>query len=63
MRADVDKSKCQGHALCAMASEDFFELDDLGYIASDSAEIPSGSETAAQDGADACPEQVIVIHD
>jgi ferredoxin len=61
MRADIDKSRCQGHALCAMASEEFFGLDDLGYIATDSGEIPAGSEEAAQQGAGACPEQVITI--
>lgn len=62
MRADIDKSKCQGHALCAMASEEFFELDELGYIATVGGEIPSGSERVARDGAGACPEQVISIH-
>ncbi|AFC54390.1 MULTISPECIES: ferredoxin [Mycobacterium] len=61
MRAEIDKSKCQGHALCATASGDYFELDDLGYIASDSAEVPAGSERAAEEGAGACPEQVITI--
>jgi ferredoxin len=61
MRADIDKSKCQGHALCAMASEEFFTLDDLGYIATDSDDIPADSEEAAQEGAAACPEQVITI--
>jgi ferredoxin len=63
MRADIEKWKCQGHALCAAASDNFFELDDVGYIASDSGEIPPGSERAARDGANACPEQVIAIHD
>lgn len=61
MRVDIDKSKCQGHALCAMASDEFFELDDLGFIATGNGEIPSGSEQRAQLGAGACPEQVITI--
>ena len=61
MQVDIDKSKCQGHALCAMASEDYFELDDLGYIASDSGEVPAGKEQAAEQGSGACPEKVITI--
>jgi len=61
MRVDIDKSKCQGHALCAIASEDFFELDDLGYIATASGEIDSSSVGAAQEGAGACPEQAITV--
>lgn len=61
MRANIDKSKCQGHALCAMASEDFFELDDLGYIASAGGDVPDDRHEAAQQGAAACPEQVITI--
>ncbi|MCV7280257.1 ferredoxin [Mycolicibacterium flavescens] len=62
MRVDIDKSKCQGHALCAMASGDYFELDDLGYIATDSGDVTGGAENAAHDGAEACPEKVITIH-
>lgn len=61
IRVDIDKSKCQGHALCAIASEEFFELDDLGYIATASGEIPAGSEQQAREGASACPEQAITI--
>lgn len=61
MRAVIDKSKCQGHALCAMASEEFFELDELGYIATAGGEVPTGSEQRAQEGAAACPEQAITI--
>jgi ferredoxin len=61
MRVNIDKSKCQGHALCAMASEDLFELDDLGYIATTSGDVPAGSEQRAQEGAAACPEQAIAV--
>ena len=62
MNVEIDTSKCQGHALCAMASAEFFELDDLGYIATSSGEIPAGSEDAAEQGAGACPERVISVN-
>jgi ferredoxin len=59
MRVQIDRSKCQGHAMCEMASGGFFELDDLGHIASTDGDVGAGNEAAALSGADACPERVI----
>lgn len=59
MRVQIERSKCQGHAMCEMASGGFFELDDLGHIARTGGEVGTGNEDAALAGADACPERVI----
>jgi ferredoxin len=55
----VDKEKCAGHARCAMADPELFELDLNGYIAFSEKTVPPGKETEARRGENACPEQVI----
>jgi ferredoxin len=57
----VDKSKCSGHARCAAAGPDIYELDDMGYNALTELEVPEGMEKQAQDGAAACPERAISL--
>ncbi len=61
MHIEVDRSKCQGHALCALMSDDYFTLDDVGYIAATSGEVPSEDVDRARRGAEACPERVFTI--
>ncbi|NMD61356.1 UNVERIFIED_ORG: ferredoxin [Nocardia globerula] len=63
MKVRVDNAKCQGHAQCAAMSDDFFELDDLGFIVTVSGAVPVGSEDRARLGADACPERVVSVKD
>ena len=61
MHIEVDSSKCQGHALCALMSDDYFTLDDIGYIAATSGEVPPEDVERARRGVDACPERVFTI--
>jgi ferredoxin len=61
MKVEIDRSKCQGHAQCELNSQGFYELDDSGYLARESAEVAPGDEEAAEAGARACPERVITI--
>ena len=61
MKIVVDKSKCSGHARCAAAGPDIYELDDMGYNALTELEVPAGMEKQAQDGAAACPERAISL--
>jgi ferredoxin len=61
MKVEIERSKCQGHAQCELMSDGFYELDDLGFIATADGEVPAESEEAAQFGAGACPERVIAI--
>lgn len=61
MKVEIERSRCQGHAQCEMRSGGFFELDDLGYIASADGEVSPDDEEAAQAGARACPERAITL--
>jgi ferredoxin len=57
----VDNGKCQGHARCNAVAPDVFELDDLGYVATASGEVPAAHEDKARKGAAACPEQALQV--
>jgi ferredoxin len=61
MKIVVDKARCSGHARCAAAGPDLYELDDMGYCALTELEVPAGMEKQAQDGAAACPERAITL--
>jgi ferredoxin len=61
MKIVVDQARCSGHARCAAAGPDLYELDDMGYSALTELEVPAGMEKQAQDGAAACPERAITL--
>lgn len=63
MRIQVDRSKCQGHALCAAAAPTLYTLDDDGYSDVDEIEVPEGMEHLGRRGMEACPERAITIVD
>jgi ferredoxin len=53
--------KCCGHARCATYSPEIYVLDDDGYLAIDTVEVPADSAAAALRGAKACPERAIEV--
>ena len=61
MHIEIDSSKCQGHALCALMSDDYFTLDDIGHVASTSGEVQHEDVDRARQGAEACPERVFTL--
>ena len=61
MHIEVDSSRCQGHALCALMSGDYFTLDDIGHVASTSGEVQPEDVDRARQGVEACPERVFTI--
>jgi len=61
MKISIDTTKCSGHARCAAAAPDVFELDDSGYAVPFAGEIPPHLEQAARDGVLACPERAITL--
>jgi ferredoxin len=61
VRLQVDNSVCQGHARCNAVAPEVFELDDLGYVATPSGEVPSGLEAQAAKGVAACPERALTV--
>lgn len=44
-----------------MAAPELYQLDETGYSALGVLEVPAGMETAAREGAAACPERAISI--
>lgn len=63
MKLRIDKASCAGNARCAAISETLFPLNDDGYIAVDTVDVPPGMEELARRGARACPERIIVIEE
>jgi len=61
MKVIVDKSKCQGHALCGVTAPDLFEYDDEGYAIAPDQDIAPNAEGAAHMATQACPESAISL--
>ena len=61
MRVHVDTDRCTGHALCNFHGPDVYDLDDLGFCAVRTLEVPVELEDQARRGADGCPERAISI--
>ena len=61
MKLTVDKNKCQGHAMCHAVAPSMFPIDDDGYVAIDSIDVPADQEELAQQGVDICPERAITL--
>jgi ferredoxin len=61
MKIHIEKGNCVGNARCAAVAPGLFPLDDDGYIAVETIEVPAGSEDAARRGARACPERIIHV--
>lgn len=61
MKLQVDVSGCMGNARCAAVAPHLFELDENGYVATESIDVPAGLEREARLAAESCPEQIIVV--
>lgn len=62
MKITVDRSKCSGHARCAMKGPDVYELDDEGYCISDGKMVTDEAlRTQVIHGMKACPERAISV--
>lgn len=63
MRVVVDRTRCQGHGLCALFGPELFSLDDAGYSVVNESVVPAGSEDLARRLAANCPERAILLAD
>jgi len=62
MNLEIDRPKCQGHALCAVVDDDLFPLDDDGYSAlPDVSDVPSDHEELVRAGVASCPERALRV--
>lgn len=61
MKIVVRTNSCAGHARCAAAAPEVYELDDNGYIATTEKIVPPELRAQAIRGARACPERIIEI--
>jgi ferredoxin len=61
MKIRIEKAQCVGNARCHAVAKHLYPLDDDGYIAVDSVEVPEGEEALARRGARACPERIIFV--
>jgi len=63
MKVIVNRSACVGHARCQHVAPDLFTLDEDGYIARASFDVPAGQEALARRGVRACPERALSVGD
>jgi ferredoxin len=65
MKARIDGVLCTGHGRCWVMAARVYRLDDNGYNADrgSTIAIDVGEEGTARVGADACPEQAIVLEE
>jgi ferredoxin len=62
MKVSVDRTKCEGHAVCFAQAPGVYQLDELGYNAIDGVvEMDERFRAEAELGARACPERAITV--
>ncbi len=61
MKIHVDRTKCSGHTMCAIAAAELYTVDDDGYSDVDELQVPPGLEQQARRGMLSCPERAITV--
>ena len=60
MKVKIDASLCQGHAMCALACPQVFQLsDEDGHSYVEDETVPPGLEEAVNQAVRSCPEGAI----
>jgi ferredoxin len=63
MKVRVDKSRCQGHAMCNAVASAVYPIDDEGFVTIDVAEVTEKDAELAELGVETCPERAISIEE
>jgi len=61
MNAYVEKDTCIGCGLCPSICPEVFEMDEDGLAFAYQEQVPEDNEDAAQEAADSCPTEAIII--
>jgi ferredoxin len=62
MRLQVDRARCQGHTLCALAAPDLIELqEDDGHASPIRQELTEAQLEPARTAVSACPEHALSL--
>jgi ferredoxin len=59
MKLLLDATLCEGYGVCREQAPAQIELDDFGYAAILTAEVPAGGEGAARAAVAACPNRAL----
>ena len=57
----TETSRCVGHARCAEAASDIFELDDNGYNSTEIREVETDNIDYVRRAVRSCPEAIIKV--
>jgi len=64
LKMRIERAKCRGHGLCALAAPDIFEVVGLGMVRAADCDLTDGATlAAAQRAARYCCEDVIVLEE
>ena len=63
MKLHVDPASCQAYGLCKEKAPDLIDLDEWGYASVTSPDVPAGSEAAARDAVEICPNLALRLAD
>ncbi|MFA5608296.1 MAG: ferredoxin [Leucobacter sp.] len=63
MKVRLDKSKCQGHAMCNAVAPSVYPLDDEGYVAIDVVDVDDDDRDKAKLGVETCPERALFVEE
>jgi len=62
VKIEFDRDRCVGHARCNVMAPEVYHIDDDGYCDLTSTVVGAEFERQARAGADACPEQALIVH-
>ena len=55
VRIEVDRNRCEGHAMCEAVAPDFFSVDDEGNLIVFADNVAPGDQAQVQDAVLTCP--------
>ncbi|WP_063043400.1 ferredoxin [Nocardia pseudovaccinii] len=55
MRIEVDRNRCEGHAMCEAAAPEYFSVDDEGVLTILTEEVPDSDKAQAHGAVLSCP--------